>query len=268
MADCAIPVSDETTSTNEPSVAERVRQIKWFHSIDLGSGIITPGLSDSARHLERLDLPADLRGKTVLDVGAWDGYFSFAAERRGAGRVLATDSYSWNGSGWGRKTGFELAREVLGSAVEDQDIDPLDLSPATIGDQFDIVLFLGVLYHMRDPMLALERVASVTREMLVVETLVDMTFTRRPAAAFYPFGEHLGDDTNWWGPNTPAVLAMLRASGFERLRVVTPQRVASRAGRVAYNVANVAHSRLARSRAALPLSYVASDRLVVHAHRR
>ncbi|HEV7807748.1 MAG TPA: DUF1698 domain-containing protein [Solirubrobacteraceae bacterium] len=248
------------------TIAERVRAHRWFHSIDLGNGIVTPGVDESAKKLVALDLPADLRGRTVLDVGSWDGFFAFEAERRGASRVMATDSYSWDGPGWGDKTGFELVREVLGARVEDKNIDVLELSPEAVGE-WDVVLCLGVLYHMRDPMLMLERVASVTHDLLVLETLVDMTFTRRPAAAFYADAEYVGDTTNWWGPNTPAVLAMLRASGFERLRVVTPQRLASRAGRVAYNVGNVAHSRLARARDALPLSYVASDRLVVHANR-
>ena len=259
---------DQSTVDPQRSVAERVRQIKWFHSIDLGNGIVTPGLSDSSRHLKRLGLPADLRGKTVLDVGAWDGYFSFAAERRGATRVLATDSYSWNGSGWGRKDGFELAREVLQSSVEDQEIDPLDLRPEAIGGQFDVVLFLGVLYHMRDPLLALEKVASVTREMLVVETVVDMTFTRRPAAAFYPSAELVADETNWWGPNKHAVLGMLRAVGFERLEIVERRNLAGRVGHLAYNAGNIVHSRIMPSRDALPLAYIATDRLVVHAFRR
>src|SRR5712671_3378036 len=143
----------------------QVATLKWHHSIDLGNGIVTPGQDNSAKKLARLQLPESFAGKSVLDVGAWDGFFSFDAERRGAKRVLATDSYSWNGShDWGDKRGFNLAREVMGSKVEDQDIDVLELSPERVG-AFDIVLFLGVLYHMRHPMLSVERVASVTREM-------------------------------------------------------------------------------------------------------
>ena len=70
----------------------RVGELKWHHSIDLGQRIVTPGQDNSPRKLARLNLPRSLEGKTVLDVGAWDGYFSFEAERRGAKRVLATDS--------------------------------------------------------------------------------------------------------------------------------------------------------------------------------
>jgi tRNA (mo5U34)-methyltransferase len=110
-------------------------------------------------------MPADLSGKAVLDIGAWDGFFSFEAERRGASRVLATDSFCWDGGGWGSKAGFELARHALKSHVEDKWIVVEDLSPETVG-VFDVVFFLDVLYHMRHTLLVLERVASVTSGLL------------------------------------------------------------------------------------------------------
>jgi tRNA (mo5U34)-methyltransferase len=156
---------------------------------------------------------------TVLDVGAWDGFFSFEAERRGAERVLAIDSFSWDGDGWGSKAGFELAHQTLGSAVESKSVDVLELSPERIGT-FDLVLFLGVLYHMRHPLLALERVASVTGTQLIVETHVDLIRLRRPAAAFYPGSEVNRDPSNWWGPNPAAVEAMLDSVGFPRVEIV------------------------------------------------
>lgn len=122
-----------------------VAQIRWFHTIDLGDGIVTPGMGGNLVTLGRLGLPARLDGMSVLDVGAWDGFFSFEAERRGARRVLATDRFRWDGQGgWGSKEGFELARQALGSRVEDKRIDVLDLSPETVG-VFEVVLFLGVL---------------------------------------------------------------------------------------------------------------------------
>jgi hypothetical protein len=99
--------------------------------------------------------------------------------------------------------------------VEDRDVDVLDISPETVG-QFDVVLFLGMLFRMRDPLLALERVAGVTRELLVVETLVDMTFLRSPAAAFYR-SERRRETRSWWGPNRAAVLGMLECVGFARV---------------------------------------------------
>jgi tRNA (mo5U34)-methyltransferase len=166
-------------------------------------------------HFEQLlalNLP-DLTGKSVLDVGARDGYFSFAAERFGASRVLAIDKGNWGKPGG--KRSFERSRKALTSHVEDLEMDVLDLSPETVG-RFDVVLFLGMLFHMRHPLLALERVASVSKELLVVETLVDMTFLRSPAAAFYP-SETRTEKSNWWGPNRAAVLGMLETVGFAKV---------------------------------------------------
>jgi len=122
---------------------KKVDAIKWFHLLDLGNGIITPGSRDPQKRIPFLGLPEDLRGMSVLDIGAWDGAYSFEAERRGASRVLATDYYCWSGPGWGTKDGFNLARQALNSKVEDREIDVLDLSAEIIGT-FDLVLFLGV----------------------------------------------------------------------------------------------------------------------------
>ena len=180
---------------------------------------MTPGHDDSPSRLERLRLP-NLRGRSVLDVGAWDGFFSFEAERRGAERVLATDHFCWSGPGWGTREGFDLARRALGSGVEDRDVDVLRLSPDEVGT-FDVTLFLGVLYHLRDPLVALERVASVTGDTLVLETVVDLLDVSRPAMAFYP-GRELDDDpTNWWAPNPPALMGMLGTVGFRQARIVS-----------------------------------------------
>jgi tRNA (mo5U34)-methyltransferase len=198
-------------------------QVNWFHSIELEPGFVTPGRADTSAQVPRLHLP-DLNGKTVLDVGAWDGYFSFEAERRGAARVVALDTFSWQprGSGTG-KAGFELARRALSSNVDDVEVEVLDIAPETVGGTFDVVLFLGVLYHLRHPFLALEKLRSVCNELLIVETHVDLIGTRRPAAAFYP-GTELEDDwTNWWGPNPAAVSGMLEQTGFSDVRRVHPR---------------------------------------------
>jgi tRNA (mo5U34)-methyltransferase len=224
---------------NSSELQSRADAIRWWHSIDLGHGVVTRGVDHAqAERLSRLQLPVDLSGRSVLDIGAWDGFFSFEAERRGAARVLAADYYSWHGQGWGTgqgKAGFQLAREALGSRVEDVDLDVMDLSPDRIGT-FDVVLFLGVLYHLPHPLLALERVASVASGLLVVETVVDMVGVARPAAAFYPGRELNGDPTNWWGPNEPAVRGMLRSVGFTRVDTITPTRSAPyRAARAVYH---------------------------------
>ena len=210
----------------------RVDEINWFHAIDLGDGIVTPGWDDTPARLARMQIPDDLTGMTVLDVGAWDGFFSFEAERRGAARVLAIDSFSWEGDGWGSKAGFELAHEALGSRVESRTIDVLDLSPETVG-VFDLVLFLGVLYHLRYPLLALDLLARRTSRLLALQTLtlpgrgtadtpVDLPFEQRsrladshwPRAAFVE-GSLAGDPTNWWVPDEACVEAMVRSAGFE-----------------------------------------------------
>src|SRR6266568_391577 len=117
--------------TNDSVLAlkREIAQYKWYHSIDLGNGIITPGQDKSAKKLSRLGFPDSLAGKTVLDIGAWNGFFSFEAERRGAKRVLATDSFAWQMSdGWGGKKPFDLAKSVLRSNVEQMEIDVLELS--------------------------------------------------------------------------------------------------------------------------------------------
>ena len=237
----------------------RVAALRWYHTIDLGDGVVTKGVDDSPLRLARLSLPASFAGRTVLDIGAWDGFFSFEAERRGASRVVAADYYSWHGAGWGTKDAFRLAREARGSAVEDVDIDVMDLSPERLGT-FDVVLFLGVLYHLRHPLLALERVASVTGDLLVLETVVDMAGIKRPAVAFYPDRELNNDPTNWWGPNVPAVEGMLRSVGFARVATVTPQPAAP------YRTARAAYHRLRGKngfREALR-----QDRAVFHANKR
>ncbi|MGI8984572.1 MAG: class I SAM-dependent methyltransferase [Acidimicrobiales bacterium] len=196
---------------------DEVGRIRWFHSIDLGNGIVTPGVDRSSRRLKSIHMPESLAGMSVLDVGTFDGFYAFEAERRG-GRVTATDTAVWRNPDIGR-SGFDLARRVLGSNVQDREIDVLELSPETVGT-FDLVLFLGVLYHLPDPMRALERIASVTRHQLIMETHVDLLGSRRPAAAFYPRDELQGDGSNWWGPNLAAGKGMLEAVGLARVEVV------------------------------------------------
>jgi len=194
---------------NLEELKQRVDNIDWFHTIDLGRGVVTPGVDDSPRKLARLDMPRVLSGLSVLDVGAWDGFFSFEAERRGARRVVAMDSYCWSGPGWGTQAGFNLARAALQSKVEDIELDVTELAPERVGT-FDLVLFLGVLYHMKHPLLALAKVASVTAGQLILETEVDLLGLRTPALAFYSRSQLNRDPTNWWGPTLDARKRRLR----------------------------------------------------------
>jgi tRNA (mo5U34)-methyltransferase len=196
----------------------RAKQYYWFHSIDLGNGVITPGgksLEVLRAEGEAVFGPLDLRGKSVLDIGAWNGYFSFEAKRRLAARVLATDHHCWTPEVQGRTT-FDLARDALNLEIESLDIDVPELTPDRIG-QFDVVLFLGVLYHLVDPIRALHNVFALTKDVAVVETHLDLRRLGRPAMVFYPGAELNNDPTNWWGPNRECVEALLKLVGFRRI---------------------------------------------------
>jgi tRNA (mo5U34)-methyltransferase len=122
---------------------------------------------------------------------------------------------------------------------------------------FDVVLLLGVLYHLPHPLLALERIASVTGELLILDTVVDLVGFRRPAVAFYPDRQLNNDPTNWWGPNAAAVHAMLRTVGFETVQTVTPA-----PGAIYRGLRAVAHRVKCKNRLGLAFR---QDRMVFHA---
>lgn len=228
-----------TNRLTKEQIENELTKIKyWHHCIDLGHGIDTKQGKEGkfCRKFQNWILqafPENLTDKTILDIGAWDGFYSFEAEKRGAKRVLATDSFVWEnrelyglnkdfwrGFGAG-KQGFELTRKVFNSKVEDKNIDVLDLSPKEIGC-FDIVLFLGVLYHMKYPLLALEKVASVTKEMLILETHFQLLLSliNKPLILFYPNNELSNDVTNWCGANLAMVKSMLKTVGFQKVNLV------------------------------------------------
>src|SRR5258708_19210321 len=127
-----MPAVVTRSSTDITELRRAVAQGRWFHGIDLGDGVVTRGEDDTPEKLKTLHLPQDLRGTTVLDIGAWDGFFSFETERRGAARVLATDDFCWSGEGWGTKAGFDLAHRELGSRVESAEMGVLEPSPETL----------------------------------------------------------------------------------------------------------------------------------------
>lgn len=194
----------------------------WFHTIDLGDGIRTPGQKDTPTEVAHMHLPDDLSGRTVIDIGAYDGFYSFEAERRGAARVLATDSFTWNWPGTDARRNFDLVHDVLGSKVEVEVVSVEDLTPERVGGTFDVVLFLGVLYHAPDPLGYLQRVRSVTSGMAIIETAIDLLDVDVPAVAYYP-GAVLNDDaSNHFGPNPLAVEGMLRDAGFSRVVAFEP----------------------------------------------
>jgi tRNA (mo5U34)-methyltransferase len=183
----------------------------WFHRFEFTNGAVTNARDPSPAKLQGLHLP-DLRGLSVIDIGAFDGYFSFQCEALGAARVLATDEICWSQS-MNALSNFRLMRDVLNSRVEERMIAVEDLSRETVG-QFDVSLFLGVLYHAANMMDYLTRLRAITTKVAVVESLVDLLQIEEPAAAFYPPGVLNNDSSNYWGPNIACVTEMLKRVGF------------------------------------------------------
>jgi tRNA (mo5U34)-methyltransferase len=236
-------------AVNHEELAARVGSMFWYHTIDLPEGIRTPGVSQTPP-LSGAELP-ELRGRSVIDIGAFDGYYSFAAERLGASRVVALDHYAWcvdlarRQAYWDecRRLGtipdanrdlsdfwlpeapgrapFDLAREALGSSVEVVVDDFMLMDLDELGG-FDVTLFLGYLYHVKEPLTALERLRRITREVAVIETHA-VTVEGYPDAnllLFYPADELAGDFTNWYVPTEAALHGFCRAAGFRRVRTV------------------------------------------------
>jgi tRNA (mo5U34)-methyltransferase len=203
------------------AIEEELEKFTWHHSIDLGNGVVTSGnktpevcKAESDTIFDRLDLS----GRSVLDVGAWNGYFSFEAKLRGADRVLATDSFCWTNPKMRGRESFEFARSALDLDVEAEEIDAGHISPQSVGE-FDVIMYLGVFYHRRDAMESLPRIASAAKEVLVVETQLDLLDVDKPALAYYPTTEMRGDASNWWGPNALFMKGFLLGLGFAEVEV-------------------------------------------------
>lgn len=172
------------------------------------------------RRLRLLQIPEDLTGWSVLDIGAWHGFFSFECERRGADRVVAMDRFAWDTFGMDE---FQAAKTRLGSKVETRHLDVHQLDPAEVG-QFDLVLLLGVFYHLRNPLQALERIRSVTKRLLICETHVLLPFVheRYPLVPFFPGDEQATERPRELCamPTLEALRQMLESVGFADVDVV------------------------------------------------
>src|SRR5579884_722520 len=207
-----VRAGDAASTARTRELLKDLTELGWYHSIELPDGTVIPGLH-SADHLRarlaRFRLPEDLRGKRVLDIGAWDGWFSFEMERRGAS-VVAVDVIE-------RDT-FRRARELLGSKVEFVVADVFQLSPERMG-RFDIVLFLGVLYHVKHPLLALEKVCALSTDIACIESFVtdDGDVSAPPGMEFYETDDLVGRLDNWVGPNTSCLMAFCRSAGFAQV---------------------------------------------------
>jgi tRNA (mo5U34)-methyltransferase len=213
-------------------IERRVRELgPWFHNLDLRGVRTAPehflGDYPNAKWQRFAHaLPADLRGKSVLDIGCNAGFFSLEMKRRGAARVLGVDSDARY------LAQAQFAAEVSGLAIELQQLSVYEL--ASLREQFDLVIFTGVLYHLRYPLLALDLVRRhVVRDQLVFQSMLRGSEEVAPVAPNYPFSEeaiferpsyprlhfveqrYADDPTNWWIPNRACAEAMLRSAGFE-----------------------------------------------------
>ncbi len=190
-----------------------------YHSFELPDGTLLPGANSlewQRERLARFGLPEDLTGKRVLDIGPWDGFYTFEMERRGA-EVTAIDYTDLDT--------FRALHRAYGSKAKYLRMEIYELDAATVGT-FDIVLCLGVLYHLKHPLLALEKLCAITRDVCVVDTVViDAEEWRAegdrglPYAEFYEYGELAGQLDNWCGPTVGNVEAWIRAAGFARAEV-------------------------------------------------
>ena len=207
-----------TSRLSDEDLRARMQLFHWWHSMPLRPGVTTFGGKPEELLMQEEEAflgPFDLMGRSVIDIGAWNGFFSFAAKRRGARRVLATDSYAWNHPDFRGREAFNLARAELGLDVEAEQLDPTEID-AKLG-LFDVVLFVGVFYHLYDPIDVLQRLRGITRQLLLVETHQDLMEKPAPGMVFYP-GDILNSDaTNWWGPNPALMLHLLLALGFTRI---------------------------------------------------
>ena len=215
-------------------IADRVRQLgAWFHNLDLGGVRTAPDhfLGDYPRvkwsRFEHV-VPPDLGGKTVLDVGCNAGFYAIEMKRRGAARVVGIDTDD------AYLDQARFAAQVTGVPIELRKMSVYDV--ASLRERFDLVLFMGVLYHLRHPLLALDLLGEhVVGDLLLFQSMVRGAPDVRVPAEDYPFAEtaifeetgfprmqfverrFAGDPTNWWIPNRACVEGMLRSAGFAPL---------------------------------------------------
>ena len=220
-----------TAGAGSGALARRIHALgPWFHNLVLDGIPTAPDhfLGDyPAQKFVRFAqvLPADLTGKTVLDVGCNAGFYAFEMKRRGAAHVVAIEPDPRY------LAQAELAAEVLGHDIELRQLDVYRVGE--LGTRFDLVIFMGVLYHLRHPLLALDLLYDhAVGDRLLAQSMLRGARELAPVAPDYPFHEtaiferpghpamyfvehrYAGDWTNWWIPNRAALEAMLRSAGF------------------------------------------------------
>jgi len=195
----------------------------WWHSFELPDGTTIEGrcnLIGLKQRLANFSIPEDLTGKRVLDIGTWDGWYAFELAKRGAD-VVAIDC-------WDNPRFYEMRRMLnLESRVDYRLLDVYDIAPETLG-RFDVVMFLGVLYHLKHPLLALEKICSVTRDLACVDSFVlrepheaELPFEGRLVMEFFETDEFGGQTDNWVAPSAPCLAAARATRAPSELPIAT-----------------------------------------------
>ena len=183
----------------------------WHHRYEIYPGITTPGSYDPSFLWSKLDIDDRCSGKTFLDIGASDGFFTSKIDKLG-GSVTAVDFRKKDGHGFG------VLEKIQGKEFPYIHSNIYDIDPEGIG-KFDVVLFLGVLYHLPDMIKAFQKLKMLCRDTLLIETHSDNEFCAGfPAARYYKAATLAGDITNFWSPNAACVLDMLYDAGFDVIR--------------------------------------------------
>lgn len=210
--------------THQQAIVQQMESLTWYHTIDLGQGMVTPGLYDHRPYLGAYGIPKDLTGRTALDIGAASGFFTFEMEKRGA-QVTSTELPEWGMHDFGPqfRTGgtseqeeqylhdpYSFASQVLDSKAKRKLINIYDISPETMGS-FDLVFCGSVLLHLTDPIKALRRIQSVTREAAIIATAIHPLQTAETLALFVGSPDGLA----WWYPNQATLEQMVKSAGFK-----------------------------------------------------
>jgi tRNA (mo5U34)-methyltransferase len=214
------------TTVDRASLQAEAAALSWYHTLELGEGVVTDGWFDLRDHLDEYGLPARMDGMRALDVGTWDGFWAFEMERRGAS-VVALDLDDERELDWPprrrplsfsetpRGAGFRFAHRALGSSVERVVGNIYEATPEELGT-FDLVFCGSVLIHLRDQFLALERIANLCRGTFISAEEYD----RRTSLLPMPLSRFCAErdaDVVFWLPNARAWKRMMHAAGFDRV---------------------------------------------------
>ena len=255
----AVAASEASAEAQE--IMRRIAGIGWYHTIDLGHGVATPGFIDNRPSVPLFGIPADLAGKRCLDIGTYDGFWAFEMERRGAAEVVGIDVDSpiehdiprlarlkalrergeerephrqiWNDqlAGIGIEypgQGFRTAKEILGSRARREAVNVYDVSAERLGT-FDVVLISQLLLRLRDPQTVIENMFSVARECAIIAEPYDPELE----ALDRPVSEFTGTSVMgiWWRHSIKSMRRMMEVAGFDPIEEVSRFEVENRAGR-------------------------------------